>query len=62
MPAEAPTNTATYLVDKQARPLVVISAPYTPPGVHEIFVKNHAVAINPVDWFNQYVGNYQTVQ
>lgn len=46
-----PTNTAAYLVGKQVKPPVVKAAPYTPPGVHEIVVKNHAVAINPVDWF-----------
>lgn len=57
MATKRPTNTAAYLVGKQVKPLVVKAAPYTPPGAHEIVVENHAVAINPVDWFKQYVGN-----
>ena len=57
MSTKTPTNTAAYLVGKQVKPLAVKTAPYTPPGAHEIVVKNHAVAINPVDWFKQYVGN-----
>lgn len=38
-------------------PLVVESAPYTQPGANEIVIKNHAVAINPVDWMNVEMGN-----
>ena len=48
---------AAYLIGPKVKPLAVKEAPYTPPGEHEIVVKNHAVAINPVDWFKQYVGN-----
>lgn len=50
-----PTNTAAWLLARQA-PLVVKSAPYTPPREGEIVVKNHAVAINPVDWGIQLLG------
>lgn len=57
MSTKTPTNTAAYLVGKQVKPLVVKAAPYTPPEAHEIVVENHAVAINPVDWFKQYCGN-----
>ncbi len=51
-----PTNTAAWLGAKQAI-LEVRSAPYTPPRADEIVVKNHAVAINPVDWLKQVLGN-----
>ena len=51
-----PTNTAAWLGAKQAR-LEVKPAPYTHPGEDEIVVKNHAVAINPLDWIKQFVGN-----
>jgi NADPH:quinone reductase-like Zn-dependent oxidoreductase len=51
-----PTNTAAWLLARQA-PLVVKSAPYTHPREGEIVVKNRAVAINPVDWAVQLLGN-----
>jgi NADPH:quinone reductase-like Zn-dependent oxidoreductase len=51
-----PTNTAAWLLARQA-PLVVKSAPYTHPREGEIVVKNHAVAINPVDWGIQLLTN-----
>ncbi len=44
-----PTNTAAWFVAKQDK-LEVKPAPYTAPGAAEIVVRNHAVAINPVDW------------
>lgn len=44
-----PDNTAAWYVAKQAR-LEAKPAPYTAPGANEIVVRNHAVAINPVDW------------
>ncbi|KAK9235659.1 putative alcohol dehydrogenase [Lipomyces kononenkoae] len=53
-----PSNTAAWITAKQAKPLVVKSAPYTPPRENEIVVKNGAVAINPVDWMLQVVGKY----
>jgi len=51
-----PTNTAAWLSAKHAT-LEVKSAPYTHPRVGEIVVKNHAVAINPLDWIIQVAGN-----
>ncbi|MBF6596233.1 MAG: zinc-binding alcohol dehydrogenase family protein [Thermaceae bacterium] len=50
------TNTAAWIRAKQAQ-LEVKSAPYTPPRENEMVVKNHAVAINPVDWITQLLGN-----
>ncbi len=51
-----PTNTAAWLDAKGAK-LVVKPAPYTHPRADEIVVKNHAVAINLIDWFIQVTGN-----
>lgn len=50
------TNTAAWLGAKHAK-LEVTSAPYTSPREDEIVVKNHAVAINPIDWIIQVAGN-----
>ncbi len=50
-----PTNTAAWLKATRA-PLQVGPAPYTHPREHEIVVRNHAVAINPLDWIKQVVG------
>jgi NADPH:quinone reductase-like Zn-dependent oxidoreductase len=50
-----PTNTAAWLVARQT-PLEVKSAPYPHPRAGEMVVKNHAVAINPVDWGVQFLG------
>lgn len=51
-----PTNAAAWMGAKHAQ-LEVGPAPYTHPRADEIVVKNHAVAINPVDWITQVVGN-----
>jgi NADPH:quinone reductase-like Zn-dependent oxidoreductase len=51
-----PTNTAAWLGAKGAR-IAVRPAPYTHPRENEIVVKNHAVAINPLDWIIQVAGN-----
>lgn len=48
-----PTNTAAWLTANMATPLEVKPAPYTSPKANEILIKNHAVAINPVDWIIQ---------
>lgn len=42
-------NRAAWLVVKNT-PLEVKSSPYPTPGPKEIVVRNHAVAINPIDW------------
>lgn len=50
-----PKNEAAWLVARH-QPLAVKAAPYPEPGPGEIVVRNHAVAINPVDWMLQYLG------
>ena len=50
------TNAAAWLGAKQSL-LEVKPAPYTRPREDEIVVKNRAVAINPLDWMKQVVGN-----
>ena len=52
-----PSNRAAWLTAKSARPLEVKSAPYTPPAANQIVVKNRAIAVNPVDWSKQLLGN-----
>ena len=53
----SPSNQAAFLRAKSARPLDVRQAEYTTPGANEIAVKNGAVAINPVEWGKQAVGD-----
>jgi NADPH:quinone reductase-like Zn-dependent oxidoreductase len=50
-----PKNEAAWLMAKH-QPLEVKEAPYTEPGAGEILVKNHAIAVNPVDWLVPYLG------
>jgi len=52
-----PINTAAWLGASQAQ-LEVKPAPYTLPRENEIIVKNHAVAINPIDWLLQVIGYF----
>lgn len=51
------SNAAAWLTAKCINPLEVKDAPYTSPRCGEIVVRNCAVAINPVDWGKQLVGN-----
>ena len=51
-----PFNTAAWQPPKRGK-LVVKPAPYTPPRENEIVVRNRAVAINPVDWMMQAIGD-----
>jgi threonine dehydrogenase-like Zn-dependent dehydrogenase len=51
-----PTNTAAWIKARKTQ-LEVGPAPYTPPGDDQIVVRNHAVAINPLDWIIQVAGN-----
>ncbi|OJJ54791.1 hypothetical protein ASPSYDRAFT_49883 [Aspergillus sydowii CBS 593.65] len=43
------SNTAAWLVEPKAHPFQVKAAPTWTPSADEILVKNHAVAVNPVD-------------
>ena len=52
-----PNNTAAWLKAPKAPSLEVKSAPYTSPKQNEIVVRNHAVAINPIDWVLKDLGN-----
>jgi NADPH:quinone reductase-like Zn-dependent oxidoreductase len=52
-----PSNRAAWLTAKSARPLEVKSAPYTRPAANEIVIKNGAIAVNPVEWSKQLVGD-----
>ena len=51
-----PSNTAAVLIAAKATPLELKPAPYTSPQENQIVVKNGAVAINPVDWALQAMG------
>jgi NADPH:quinone reductase-like Zn-dependent oxidoreductase len=51
-----PENNAAWLIGKNKK-LEVKTAPYTHPNENQIVVRNHAVAINPLDWIVQILGN-----
>ncbi|KAM0247829.1 hypothetical protein ACHAP5_003839 [Fusarium lateritium] len=51
-----PSNNAAWLVAAKTSPLEVKEAPLTQPGEGHILVKNSAVAMNPVDVANLYMG------
>jgi len=62
-----PTNAAAWINAKHAK-LEVGEAPYPTPGEDQVVIRNHAVAINPLDWIIQVEGsltygwlNYPTV-
>ncbi|KAJ5628447.1 Polyketide synthaseenoylreductase [Penicillium lividum] len=52
-----PSNRAAWLTARSVRPLEVKSAPYTSPSTNEIVIKNGAIAVNPVEWSQQLVGD-----
>jgi hypothetical protein len=47
-----PTNTTAWINAKHAQ-LEVGPAPYTPPRDDQIVIRNHAVAVSPLDWIIQ---------
>ena len=51
-----PINTAAWLPAKYAK-LEVGPAAYVSPSANEIVIRTHAVAINPVDWAKQRMGD-----
>jgi NADPH:quinone reductase-like Zn-dependent oxidoreductase len=50
-----PVKNAAWIPAKYGQ-LEVGPAPYTPAGEDQIVVRNHAVAINPLDWIIQLAG------
>ncbi|GAA2703404.1 zinc-binding alcohol dehydrogenase family protein [Actinoplanes palleronii] len=50
-----PTNTAAWIPARNGT-LAVGPAPYPTPGPDQILIRNHAVAINPLDWVIQVAG------
>lgn len=52
-----PINQAAWLVAPGQYPLEVKPAPYTQPDSKQMVIRNHAVAINPMDWAKQFVGD-----
>ena len=53
----SPSNEAAWQVEQCKPPLVVKPAPYTHPDPKQMVIKNSAVAINPLDWAKQHVGD-----
>ena len=51
-----PTNTAAWIGTRGAQ-LEVGPAPYPTPGPDQLVVRNHAVAVNPLDWLIQVAGS-----
>lgn len=56
--AEKPVNMAAYLTSAKVRPLQVAMAPYSSPKTSQITVRNHAIAINPIDRMKQEMGDF----
>jgi NADPH:quinone reductase-like Zn-dependent oxidoreductase len=55
--AARPAGSAAWL-RKRRGAIEVGPASYTPPRENEIVVRNHAVAVNPLDWGIQLAGNF----
>lgn len=51
-----PINHAAWLVEHRT-PLEVKESPYTSPKESQLVIRTHAVAINPVDWGTQLMGD-----
>jgi NADPH:quinone reductase-like Zn-dependent oxidoreductase len=52
-----PANKALWLVQKRGV-LELRSAPYTPPRANEIVIRNHAIAVNPLDRLMPSMGGF----
>jgi NADPH:quinone reductase-like Zn-dependent oxidoreductase len=52
------SNKAAWITSAKARPLKVDAAEMPKAGENEVVIKNHAIAINPVDWKIQDSGVY----
>ncbi|KAK0509739.1 hypothetical protein JMJ35_008133 [Cladonia borealis] len=59
------SNTAAWITAAKSKPFEVKDAPFWTPAENEILVKNHAVAINPIDGslqsFARFPLNYPTI-
>jgi NADPH:quinone reductase-like Zn-dependent oxidoreductase len=53
----APTNNAAWIPAAKAHPMEVGPAEYPTVGAGELIIKAAAIAINPMDWFIQIMGN-----
>ncbi|KAH6656518.1 zinc-binding oxidoreductase CipB [Truncatella angustata] len=51
-------NKAAYLDGAKVHPLAVREAPYTKPGPHQISIRNEAIALNPLEYIKQSIGNF----
>lgn len=54
-------NSAAWIKSKKAK-LEMMSAPYTKPKSNQIVIRNHAVAINPIDWIIQVTGIFRWIK
>lgn len=52
------SNRAAWLIAEKSPSLVIKSAPCGVPKAHQILIKNHAIAINPIDWKLQHLAIY----
>ncbi|KAK5011058.1 hypothetical protein LTR28_006023 [Elasticomyces elasticus] len=52
------SNSAAWITESKVKPFKVDNAPMPVPQPDEVVVKNHAVAVNPVDWKIQDTGFY----
>ena len=44
------SNKAAWITASKANPLEIDDAPLPKAGADEVVIKNHAAAVNPVDW------------
>lgn len=51
-----PNDNQAAWIDSAGSALTVRTAPWTEPGEDQILVRNHAIAVNPVDWIIQVTG------
>ncbi|KAG0649650.1 Dehydrogenase azaJ [Hyphodiscus hymeniophilus] len=49
----ATTTNKAALLNAAATPLVIDTLPIPKPGAGEVLIRNHAIAVNPVDWKRQ---------
>lgn len=57
-----PSNTAAYVVIEPQKHIEVREAPYTKPAPNQLVIRNHAVAVNPIDWMLPFFGSFQWIK